>query len=154
MQLGSRWVNTTYQMKVSTNLEDARRQAVQLYRQTLRSCGLVKKLYSIPLTEAEMRRKVTHEFRSHGHIDNPEVLDTLVLKGYNLLEEAVGNYTFRSTLWGWFSAVPALLDRCAHPKIQEKPEKMETEQERIEREVMENFANPTAKRLHDGSSFE
>eukprot|EP01128_Nolandella_sp_AFSM9_P005874 TRINITY_DN292_c1_g2_i1.p1 TRINITY_DN292_c1_g2~~TRINITY_DN292_c1_g2_i1.p1 ORF type:complete len:143 (-),score=43.09 TRINITY_DN292_c1_g2_i1:254-682(-) len=142
MQAIRPWTNPTFQMKVSTSLPEAQRQMTLLYRQALRSAPLVKRLYSIPMTVVEMRKKIGAEFRSHGAIDNAAVLDVLCLKGYNLLEEAVGNYTFRSTLWAWFSA------------IDDTPKKEETELESVEREVLSSFLTPNVKKVRGGSSFQ
>jgi len=122
-----------FAVALTRNLSEAHRQALRLYRNALKSCIDIKRLYQVPFSVQDMRRKIRFDFLRHGKVSDVDVIDMLVLKGFNLLEEARENFTFRAHVWRYFDEIP--LKVTMH----------ETPAERLEREIFTEMLNPNPR---------
>jgi len=83
--------DSAFHLHISRSVSEARLQALRLYRRTLKACPEIKKIYQVPISVEEMRKKLRLDFERHSHVDDPVMIDTLVLKGFNDLEEVPNN---------------------------------------------------------------
>ena len=60
---------------------------VKLYRAFCRELPHSIAMYSIPVVERDARHMILLHFRRHGHVRDPRVIEMLIQKGYNELEE-------------------------------------------------------------------
>ena len=108
----------------SQTLSQARQNSVRLYRRCVcplthahlmnlsnhRRClkeapGIIR-TYKLFYTVPEIRAKMKRAFLMNAHVSDPAIVDSLVLKGYNDLEECQENWQTRSHVVRWILSVP------------------------------------------------
>ncbi|CAM9839413.1 unnamed protein product [Choristocarpus tenellus] len=72
--------------------------SVQLYRTITKELPRVLILYDIDMSFQEARSALAASFRRNGHLKDPRVIDTLVMKGYMELEETTMQYKQKTHL--------------------------------------------------------
>eukprot|EP00943_MAST-04B_sp_MAST-4B-sp1_P000092 g92.t1 len=76
----------------SGSLKEASKRALQLYRNVLKATPKVKTVFDVDMPLSEMRRAITWQFRKSAHIQDPRIVDMLVVKGEMDLEETLMQY--------------------------------------------------------------
>ena len=80
-----------------TSLRKAR--VVDLYRRSLREIPRTINVFDMDMPEAEVRTKVRALFRKHDGVKDPRVIDHLLMKGENDLQETVEVWKQRAHLY-------------------------------------------------------
>ena len=76
----------------SQSLKEASSRALKLYRNVLKATPKVKTVFDVDMPLPEMRRAITWHFRKSAHIQDPRIVDMLVVKGEMDLEETLMQY--------------------------------------------------------------
>lgn len=80
-------IDPSYVVGHSRTLAQARRNSLHLYRRALKSVPQIKRYYAMPYSVEQMRKKIRHEFTRRGNLTDPQLVDHIVINGFNLLEE-------------------------------------------------------------------
>eukprot|EP00275_Glaucocystis_incrassata_P000644 EC120095.1.p1 GENE.EC120095.1~~EC120095.1.p1 ORF type:complete len:134 (+),score=15.99 EC120095.1:49-450(+) len=100
--------------KVSANFTESQERVLHLYRQTLKAIPEIIKLYYLEVTPQELRTRINAEFAKHKGVKDVRVIDLLLFKGRNELDETLAMYKTRSHVGRYL--MPLL------PDVQEKQE--------------------------------
>ncbi|CAI7930697.1 unnamed protein product [Closterium sp. NIES-54] len=67
----------------SSSLEEARHRGLDLFRETCRALPSIMFRYNLDevITRQELRSRIANEFRRHKDVENPKVIDLMVVKG-------------------------------------------------------------------------
>ena len=76
----------------SQSLKEASSRALKLYRNVLKATPKVKTVFDVDMPLPEMRRAITWHFRKSAQIQDPRIVDMLVVKGEMDLEETLMQY--------------------------------------------------------------
>ena len=76
----------------SQSLKEASSRALKLYRNVLKATPKVKTVFDVDMPLPEMRRAITWHFRKSAHIQDPRIVDMLVVKREMDLEETLMQY--------------------------------------------------------------
>lgn len=71
----------------STARSEAFRRVRRLYKAWLLECPHMVEMYELPVSIKRAKEQVRTEFRKHSHVEDPRVIDLLVFKGQQELEE-------------------------------------------------------------------
>ena len=77
--------------QLSKNLKEQRRNVLSLYRQWLRSAQEITDMYNLPVTTADFKNRIKHEFIKNKNVDS-SVVDILVFKGTSELHECMNHW--------------------------------------------------------------
>eukprot|EP01125_Pyxidicula_operculata_P002467 TRINITY_DN12327_c0_g1_i1.p1 TRINITY_DN12327_c0_g1~~TRINITY_DN12327_c0_g1_i1.p1 ORF type:complete len:133 (+),score=31.64 TRINITY_DN12327_c0_g1_i1:36-434(+) len=88
----------------SRDLTVAKQRSVALYRRCLKEAPEIIRNYRLTYTVEEVRKKMKQHFRENAHVTDPIIIDSLVLKGENQLEECRMNWATRSHVLRFFVA--------------------------------------------------
>lgn len=80
----------------SRDMADARRGSLRLYRRALKAAPKMVRTYRLPHNVQEIRQKIRYDFESHSHVNDPALVDLLVMKGENKLEEVEQNWATKA----------------------------------------------------------
>jgi NADH dehydrogenase (ubiquinone) 1 alpha subcomplex subunit 6 len=72
-----------------------RKRVLELYRRMCRQAEVVTVLYNLELKPSEIRHLVNLQFKKHAHVQDPRVLDLLLVKGEMELEETLKQWKQR-----------------------------------------------------------
>lgn len=92
-------VATTFQrgnVFASRNMSEATRGSLRLYRRALKAAPTMVRTYRLPYEVQEIRRRIRVDFETHSHINDPALVDLLVMKGENQLEEVEQNWATKA----------------------------------------------------------
>jgi NADH dehydrogenase (ubiquinone) 1 alpha subcomplex subunit 6 len=81
---------------VSRNFDEARRNALRLYRQCLRAIPSVIRQYKLELRPHQIKNSLRQLFIQNKNIREPAIIDILVFKGQMELEETVNLWKTRA----------------------------------------------------------
>ncbi|KAH9317853.1 hypothetical protein KI387_019622, partial [Taxus chinensis] len=75
----------------SLTLEEAKKHALDLYRQACRALPQIVEIYNLSdvITTSELRSAIASQFRKHANVTNPKVIDMLVFKGDEELRNCI-----------------------------------------------------------------
>mmetsp|Transcript_6177 Transcript_6177/g.10658 ORF Transcript_6177/g.10658 Transcript_6177/m.10658 type:complete len:133 (-) Transcript_6177:264-662(-) len=104
----------------SKTLQEANAKSAALYRQTLKSIPQIISMYALDVTPAELKPIIDNEFRKYSQVKDPQVLDVLVYKGKQELEETLLMFKTKSHVF-----------RYINPDMKKQPEKHSTFLERF-----------------------
>jgi len=96
---------------VSRSLPEASRGSTRLYRRALKSIPMIVRTYRLPYDAGEIRRRIRFDFESHGHVTDPAMVDMIVFKGENELEEVTQNWATRGHVLNYFIEMDARKQR-------------------------------------------
>ncbi|KAF0852369.1 mitochondrial Complex I (CI) NADH:ubiquinone oxidoreductase subunit B14/NB4M/NDUFA6 [Andalucia godoyi] len=88
--------------RLSSSLSEAQTHVRSLYREVMRCVPYVRKIYQVDLPESDMRALLRKEFRKHPGIRDAAVVDMLVFKGKQEVEETLRQWKPRTTLLKYF----------------------------------------------------
>lgn len=91
----------------SRNMAEATRGSLRLYRRALKAAPTMVRTYRLPLEVAEIRRRIRYDFESHSHVTDPAIVDLLVMKGENNLEEVEQNWATKAHVMHYLLDVQA-----------------------------------------------
>jgi NADH dehydrogenase (ubiquinone) 1 alpha subcomplex subunit 6 len=74
---------------ISKNFDEARRNALRLYRQCLRAIPSVIRQYKLELRPHQIKYSLRQQFLQNKNLREPAIIDILVFKGQMELEETV-----------------------------------------------------------------
>lgn len=86
----------TTTLPLSRTLGEARAGAIRLYRAACKAAPEIVRSYRLQYTPQDLRRKFRFQFEQNKTITDPQLVDLLVLKGENDLEEALLVYKTKS----------------------------------------------------------
>lgn len=99
----------------SQNDEQARRRVLALYRTILKSLADVKLRFNVPGTVDHMRARVKIDFLRNRRPLRKDLVDAMVFRGYNELEEMQKHYQTRPHVIGYFAEYEPIY-RALHAK--------------------------------------
>lgn len=72
----------------SASVEEARHRALELFRETCKALPTIMEVYNLDevISRPQLRSKIGAEFRKHAEVTNPKVIDMLVFKGKEELD--------------------------------------------------------------------
>lgn len=85
-----------------TPMQESAFRVRQLYRAWLLECPHMVELYELPLSIERSKQQVRAEFRKHKHVEDPRVIDLLVFKGQQELEETNQFWKQKSHIMRYF----------------------------------------------------
>lgn len=83
--------------------ENQRFEALALYKQTLKLIPWIKETYNISLPIRAMKSRIRDEFEKYRQVRDPRVIEQLIFKGYQELEECQDHFKQRSHVSLFFS---------------------------------------------------
>ncbi|KAG6857022.1 hypothetical protein H0H87_010694 [Tephrocybe sp. NHM501043] len=75
--------------RASVDFADARRRAVQLYRDWYRSAPEIVELYALNVSPAVIRHSIRERFEINRHVTDARAIDVLLLKGRQEYQETM-----------------------------------------------------------------
>ncbi|CAM6113763.1 unnamed protein product [Calypogeia fissa] len=75
----------------SASLEEARRRALDLFHETCRALPAIMEMYNLDevISRTHLRSLIASQFRKHAEVTNPKVVDMLVFKGKEELQNCI-----------------------------------------------------------------
>lgn len=71
----------------SKTIEEASKNVIRLYRNSIRSIPHIIRIYNLELNASEIKQQIKKEFLKNSSIKDPQIIDMLVFKGNSELEE-------------------------------------------------------------------
>jgi len=87
---------------VSKNLQDAHFHVFKLFRKAIKLVPFMKDVYHLPFEETDMRRVIRGYFEKNRQIRNKGVIDSLVTRGSNDIEEIQMHHKQRGHVFHFF----------------------------------------------------
>ncbi|KAH9837700.1 NADH-ubiquinone oxidoreductase Complex1 subunit [Rhodofomes roseus] len=73
----------------SASPQEARKRAIQLYRDWYRGAPEIITMYAIPVTAQHIRHSIRRKFEESRYVTDPRVIDVLLLKGRQEYQETM-----------------------------------------------------------------
>ncbi|KAH1046061.1 hypothetical protein J1N35_036845 [Gossypium stocksii] len=88
----------------SASLEEARSRVFDFFRQACRSIPTIMDIYNLDdvVTKSELRSSISSEIRKNSHVTNPKVIDLLLFKGMEELNNIVEHAKQRHHIIGQY----------------------------------------------------
>ncbi|CAO2820307.1 unnamed protein product [Amaranthus hypochondriacus] len=88
----------------SANLEEARKRVFEFFKLASRSLPTVMDIYNLDdvTTISQLRSSISSQFRKNAHIKDPKVIDMLIFKGMEELENIVEHSKQRHHIIGQY----------------------------------------------------
>ncbi|KAG4127063.1 hypothetical protein ERO13_D10G195900v2 [Gossypium hirsutum] len=88
----------------STSLEEARSRVFDFFRKACRSIPTIMDIYNLDdvVTKSELRSSISSEIRKNSHVTNPKVIDLLLFKGMEELNNIVEHAKQRHHIIGQY----------------------------------------------------
>jgi NADH dehydrogenase (ubiquinone) 1 alpha subcomplex subunit 6 len=86
----------------SSSKEEARVRVLSLYKRTLKEIPWMRQTFHLFGTKKDMNEKIRREFLKHKTVKDLFVIDSLIFKGYNDLEEVLQHHMQRGYVMQFF----------------------------------------------------
>ncbi|MFQ6646601.1 hypothetical protein Gotur_019838 [Gossypium turneri] len=88
----------------SASLEEARSRVFDFFRKACRSIPTIMDIYNLDdvVTKSELRSSISSEIRKNSHVTNPKVIDLLLFKGMEELNNIVEHAKQRHHIIGQY----------------------------------------------------
>ncbi|KAL5721142.1 hypothetical protein ACHQM5_013738 [Ranunculus cassubicifolius] len=96
----------------SATLAEARKRTFEFYKQACRSIPTVMDIYNLSdvVTVSQLRSTISAEIRKNAHVTNPKVIDMLLFKGMEELNNVVEHAKQRHHIIGQYVVGKGLVD--------------------------------------------
>lgn len=106
---------TVYNPPSSRNDEQARKNVLKLYREVLKNIPVIKERYNVPGTSDDMKMRVKLDFLRHKNPIRRDLVDAMVFRGYNELDEMQRYFQTRPHVIKYFAEYEPIF-RSVHAK--------------------------------------
>jgi hypothetical protein len=89
-------------MGYSQSLNETKKTVTSLYRRSLKAIPLLTRQYRLPFSSEEMKEVIKWNFLQNAHLNDPHLIDIVVLQGENNLEEMIHSFQTRSHVMHYF----------------------------------------------------
>ncbi|KAF8335798.1 NADH-ubiquinone oxidoreductase Complex1 subunit [Cantharellus anzutake] len=86
--------------RTSPSIAHARARGRALYREWYRNAPGICEIYALNVTPALVRARIREGFERHRHVEDPAVLDVVLLKGRQELQETLNGWKQESHMYG------------------------------------------------------
>jgi NADH dehydrogenase (ubiquinone) 1 alpha subcomplex subunit 6 len=126
----------------SRNMADATRSSLRLYRRALKAAPVMVRTYRLPYSVNEIRRAIRYDFESHSRVTDPAIVDLLVMKGENNLEEVEQNWATKAHVLHYMIEIESKMQEAQRASITDEGAK-----------VIAEFCEPGADSIHNFNRF-
>lgn len=103
----------------SRNMAEATRGSLRLYRRALKAAPVMVRTYRLPYDVNEIRRAIRYDFESHSRVSDPAIVDMLVMKGENNLEEVEQNWATKAHVLHYMAEMETKRQESKHAQTDE-----------------------------------